>query len=96
MKTLGTILRQRVHQTAGFKSVNSAMVVEEAQKSIRKVVGDNVGRYAKVIYFKDGTLAIACLSSVVSQEIKLNEISLINYINKKLGAEKIRKIRYLA
>jgi len=96
MKTLGTILSQRVHQTSNFKSVNSAMVVGEAQKSIRKVVGDNIGKYAKVVYFKDGMLAIICLSSVVSQEIKLNEVSLINYINKKLGTEKVRKIRYLA
>ena len=96
MKTLGTILRQRVHQTSSFKSVNSAMVVDEARKSISKVVGENVSRYARVIYFKDGMLAIACLSSVVSQEIKLNEVSLINYINKKLGAEKVRQIRYLA
>lgn len=78
------------------KQVTASMVVEKANQALKEMLGAAAVRFAQAIYFKDKTVAITCLSSVMAQEIKLNEKQLIAKMNSKLGGQTVEKIRYLA
>ncbi len=95
MKSLGEILQRHMNQMPIAKQVSATMVVEKANETIKTVFGAKAFKYAQAIYFKDKVLAITCLSSVMAQELKLNEKRLISNINQTLGTSSIEKIKYL-
>ena len=70
--------------------------MEKANEVIKATFGEKAFKYAQAIYFKNGTVAITCLSSVMAQELKIHERRLILAINQKVGANIIEKIKYLA
>jgi len=46
-------------------------------------------------YIKNGALAIKFASPISAQEFRFKEEDFIREINKKLGAEKVKRIKYL-
>lgn len=97
MKSLGEILKKQMkQQVQGWKHVEAAIVVEKTNEVLREFFGPESTRFAQAVYFKDRTISITCLSSVMAQEIKLNERKIILSINNKLGGQTVEKIRYLA
>ncbi|TSC84830.1 MAG: Uncharacterized protein G01um101413_214 [Parcubacteria group bacterium Gr01-1014_13] len=96
MKSLGEILKRQMKQTAGWKHVEASIVVEKTNEVLQEFFGVESKRFAQAVYFKDRTISITCLSSVMAQEIRLNEKKLIPAINNKLGGQTVEKIRYLA
>lgn len=72
------------------------MVVEEANEVLFQLFGEESKKYARAMYIKDKALAIACLSSVMAQEIRLNQQLIVEKINKKLGQKIVEKIKYLS
>lgn len=95
MKSLGDILKKQMKQTPVWKQLSATMVVEKANEVIKEIFGEASIKFAQAIYFKEKTIAITCLSSVMAQEIKLNEKKIISSINSKLEAVAIEKVRYL-
>lgn len=95
MKSLGEILKKHMGQTPVGKQVAATFVVEKTNETIRELFGVNAKKFAQAVYFKDKTIAITCLSSVMAQEIKLNEKKIVALANNKLGAQSIEKVRYL-
>lgn len=99
MKSLGEILKkqmpQNIEQAAGWKHVAATIVVEKANEVIKELFGPASIKFAQAVYFKDKVIAITCLSSVMAQEIKLNEKKIISGTNNKLGAQAVEKVRYL-
>ena len=77
MLNLGDILKKRTSQSPIWKSVTATLVVEEANKIIKELFGDEVQKYAQAVYLKNEVLSIACLSSVAAQEVKINEKKII-------------------
>lgn len=96
MKSLGEILKKQIKQTAVWKHVEASMVVEKTNEILIEFFGAESKRFARAVYFKDRTISITCLSSVMAQEIKLNEKKIIFAINNKLGGQTVKKIKYLA
>ncbi|MDD4476828.1 MAG: DciA family protein [Patescibacteria group bacterium] len=96
MDSLFEILKAKSAASPMIRSVNAAMIVEKANDSLREFFSDDIKKYARAIYCKDCVLAIACLSSVVAQEIKLNELMIVALINKKISPEKVKKIKYMS
>ena len=97
MKSLGEILKKQMkQQVQGWKHVEASIVVEKTNKIIKEFFGEESTRFAQAVYFKDRTITITCLSSVMAQEIRLNEKKIILSINNKLGGQTVEKIRYLA
>ena len=97
MKSLGEILKKQMkQQTTGWKHVEASMVVEKTNEILKEFFGAQSKRFAQAVYFKDRTISITCLSSVMAQEIRLNEKKIIVAINNKLGGQTVEKIRYLA
>ncbi len=95
MKSLGEILKKQMPQMQRGKQIAATIVVEKANDIIRELFHPSAVKYAQAIYFKDKTIAITCLSSVMAQEIRLNEQRIISGINKKLGTLTVERVRYL-
>ena len=96
MDTIGKILSTKHNRSAVWKGVSAALIVEHANLVLEDVFGEQIKNAARVVYFKSSTITIAALSSVASQEIKLQENKILDAINEKFGLNKVRKIKYLA
>ncbi|MFH0874014.1 MAG: DciA family protein, partial [Candidatus Komeilibacteria bacterium] len=51
---------------------------------------------ARALYLKDHVLTVAVLSPVLGQELKNREAEIIDYINEKIGAEAVDRLRYIS
>ena len=96
MKSLGEILKKQMRQNPAGHRVTASLIVEAANKILEETFGVASKRFAQAVYFKDRAISITCLSSVMAQEIKLNEKKIILALNNKLGSQIVEKIRYLA
>ncbi len=95
LKSLGNLLQQRVNRSPILKGAAAAMTVEAGNGILIELFGKDINEYAQVAYFKNGVLAIGCLSSTVAQEIRLQEKTIIEKINTRIGATIIKKLQYL-
>ncbi|HLC69977.1 MAG TPA: DciA family protein [Patescibacteria group bacterium] len=77
-----------------LKKVQASLLVERANDLIKDYLNHH-GEMARAVYIKDNTLAVACLSSVVAQELKLREMHLLNALNKDQTGQKITTIKFL-
>jgi len=96
MQALGDILKIKYNRSPVAKSIAASMMVDTSNQVLYSLLGEAAKKYARAIYVKNKILTITCLSSVIAQEIKLNEKKLLLEINKKLGDNVVEKIRYLA
>lgn len=96
MMPLGEILKKQMKQNSAGRRITASLIVEVANKILEETFGVASKRFAQAVYFKDKILAITCLSSVMAQEIKLNEKRILKELNDKLGVFTVEKIRYLA
>jgi hypothetical protein len=87
---LGKSLKQ-----AGIKHrVDTALVLEKAQRVLVEVVGEGVAKKVKPLYVRHKTMNLACLSSVVAQEIKLHENQIIEKINQGFDRELVERLSF--
>jgi hypothetical protein len=93
MKSIGNILVS-TQKTLGFtKGVLAARGVDLGNLELANIFGSEIKNHAQATYFKNGTLAISCLSSIVAQEIKLHETEIIANINQKLASKAVKRLR---
>jgi len=101
LKPLGQVIKQDWKNSASakrrqiIKSAEAAMVVETANKLLRKQFGSEITKQCRAVYYKNGVIAIACLASAAAQEIRLSEEAVIQNLNNFFGRNFIQKIRYL-
>ena len=95
MRSLGDILKKQMKQSSVGQRITATLVVEKANQVVKDMFGPGVIKYVQAVYFKEKVIALTCLSSVMAQEIKLNEKRIIAEINEKLEALVVEKIRYL-
>jgi hypothetical protein len=96
MKSLGDILKAKSNKSPFMHSVLCAGAIDMANIYIEELWGENGKKLAKAVYIKNGVLVIACLSSIMAQEIKIKETELLNKVNAKCGSMMVKKIRYLS
>ncbi len=59
-----------------------------------KINKSNNGQ-TKTLFFKNKTLFVKVVNSILSQELQLKQEEIKKYINKKIGEEVIKKIKFL-
>ncbi|MFA5062035.1 MAG: DUF721 domain-containing protein [Patescibacteria group bacterium] len=96
MRSLSDILNNHFKNSPLKRNVEASIVVEEANRIIAELLGQDAIKYAQAVYVKNQILTIACLSSVIAQEIKLNEPVILAKIKEKAGERAVLKIRYLS
>jgi len=79
-----------------WKGVDASLVVEYANSVLQEIFGKGILNAVNVVYFKNDAITIAALSSVATQEIRLQETIILEKINKRFGKNKVEKIKYLA
>lgn len=96
METIGKILGNKGVNSPVLRGALAAMAVEAANDVLLEIFGEQNSNSARALYLKKQIMAIACLSSIMAQEIRLREKFIISEINKRLGRPTVLKIRYLA
>jgi hypothetical protein len=93
--SISSVLNNTVKQQKGLSGqVTAALACEEFDKIVRQMWGEIGATKVKALYLKDNVLTIASLSSVMAQEIKLNEREILAELKTKFGAS-VERIRYV-
>lgn len=92
---LKNLLWKSVNKAGIARQVEAALIVEKAQILINEILPVQENKSTKVLYFKNQILTVACLSSSVAQEIKLNESKIINRLNQQFEKEAVKRLRFL-
>lgn len=94
---LGDTLHEKMNSNKPLKhQLEATEVVEAAQEIFVELFGVELGNQAKPLFLKNRTLTVSCSSSSIAQEIRLNQTSIVEKINQKLGKNEVDRIRYLA
>ena len=93
---IAKIIGQKFKDGPMARNVTAALTCEEFNKLIIELWGKKMENMARAVYLKDKVLNIACLSSVVAQEIKMREAELLKKIGQRLGHGVVEKLRFLS
>lgn len=96
MRSLKDILNSKsISASPLIKGIRASQIITAAENVLAKMFGPEIKDHAAPAYFKNQTLAIACLSTTVAQEIKINEAEFIKKINSLVPGANVLKIKYL-
>ncbi len=93
--SISKVIAKKFGRSPLAKSVTAALVCDEFNRLILDKWGKKIKDTARAMYLKDKTLTVACLSSVVAQEIKMKETELLNELKAKFGDGVVEKLRLL-
>lgn len=96
MKIIGSLLWHSLRRAGIEKEMTAVLVCQAFEKILAKKFGIKIKNKIKVCYLKNQILTISVLSSVIAQEIKLNEKKFLKKINQKFGKKLVETIRFLA
>lgn len=87
-------LLQKSLQKAGItKQVQASLVLEDYTHAISEIFGKAIEDKARPIHLKEGVLSVACISSVVAQELKFKEQEILEKINSE--GKIVDRVRYV-
>ena len=96
MKSIFNILQQKRSESPVLRGALTSLTIEEADKVLAELFGQEIKNYAAAAYLKNGVLTIRCQGAAAAQEIKLNETNILAKINQKFGPDAVIKIKYTA
>ncbi|MFA6410413.1 MAG: DciA family protein [Candidatus Buchananbacteria bacterium] len=84
-------------QKAGISSqLYSVQVLDEFLPVMKKFFGEQTIKKIKPLYLKEGVLSVACLSSVLAEDLKNQEKRILNELNRPYKEKVVLKLRFLA
>lgn len=93
---LSDLLGKNVRKKGLSSQVEAAMILELFQQKAKELFDPSLLESMRPLYVKDRILTIAVLSPVLAQEIKLNEPTILRYINEKAGGGVVEHLRFLS
>lgn len=96
MNSLFSILKKHTEDSPVLRQIKMSLTIQQVNEIILKKLPSEMHKYVRAVYIKNGVLAVACLSSVVAQELKLYEVGILESINNLTGQKTIERVRYLA
>ncbi|MFN3301945.1 MAG: DUF721 domain-containing protein [Patescibacteria group bacterium] len=96
MKPISSLIWSAIRRAGLEKEIIASLVIEEFKKFLVKEFGEKILKKVKILYFQNQILTLSVLSSVIAQEIKLNEKKFLKKINQKFGKKIIKSIRFLS
>jgi hypothetical protein len=94
MFDLKSILGGQVRKKGVAKSMEASVVCDKFDAWAVKKFGEVMGRKVRAVKFENGILTLSSQSSVLSQEIKLNEPQIKQEVNGILGDEVIKLLMF--
>ena len=95
MEHIKGLLSKRIRQSGLASQVSTALIIKEFDDYIRENLGQAVAKKVKPLYIKDKILTVACLSSVVVQEMRFKKAEILKLINQKFGKDAIKEIKFI-
>jgi hypothetical protein len=89
------IITARFGQSYLTKKVAAVLVCEEFDRLILNIWGEKIKNQAQAVHLKGNILAVASLSNVVAQEIKLQEPRITRELNAKFGQSTVTGLQIL-
>ena len=94
MQHIKDVLNRYLKQTGLSKNIETALIIKEFEKLVKEAFGSNINKKIKPLYVKDKILRVACLSSVIVQEVNFKKEELIEKINQKFKEEVLKDINF--
>ncbi len=95
MFDLKSLLQKSIKRAGINRQVEAYQVVHAFNELSPKILGDKLKDSVMAISVRDKILSVACLSSIVAQELRFKEKKIIDTLNGKFGKEVVRKIKYV-
>lgn len=92
---LGHLIGEQVKQHGIQNQVEASNVLEEFEQIIEQIFGKGIEKKAQAKYVRRKVLHVACMSSILATEIKLQEAEIVKKINDKYKKTVVEKIRFL-
>lgn len=89
-------LNRSLKQKGIKKLVDESLIISLANELMEEIWGKEVDIKARVVYFKNDILTIAILSNEVEEEFKFHKDNFIKHLNKELGNNIIKDLRFLS
>ena len=90
-KNIKSILGEFISKNALSDGIDSA----RAQQIWRALLGENITAYTKDVTLQQDVLIVKLTSSVLRQELSYGKDKIIEMMNKSLGKNKVRDIRFI-
>ncbi len=92
---LKTILPKSVKRAGIGDKVEEKQALKMFGEALNGFLSDGSDAQVKILYIKEGVISLACLSDETVEKIKANQKEIIDIINKNIGKDFIRQVRYL-
>lgn len=93
---ISAILNSRLEKTGLQPKIQAALVCDKFNQLTMEIWGPKVENQIRAMYVKDKILTVACLSSVLANEVRLKESRLSKMVNEHFGQPIVDRIRILA
>ena len=87
-------LNKKLKQLGIENKVEAALVCEAWGKAVVSIFGKEGAKNTRALFFKDNTLTIQVENSSWASEVKMRESKLVEGINKELGKDIVKRIRF--
>ncbi len=95
MFDLRSLLQKSIERAGINKQVEAHQVVRAFNELSPKILGDKLKDGVMAINVRDKILSVACLSSIMAQELRFKEKEIIDALNEKFEKEVVKKIKYV-
>lgn len=89
------LLKKSVKKSPASKQIEAALILKNFSKQVAILFGESMAKRIKPMYFKDGVIAVASLSSIALIQIKLKEEKILQKINEELGQGTVNRLRFV-
>lgn len=96
MEKISDILAKNIQKSGIKRQVDAARAVEYFQEIITDIWGASVAKKCQGLYVKDRALLVACVSSVIAQEVQLRQRIVITRLNDRLGGAVVDALRFIS
>ncbi len=92
---VGQLLNKSVKKAGITKQLDSVKILNDFNDLGRQIFGEEIMKKIKPLYLKEGTLAVACLSSVLAEKLKVSEKGFLAKLNRPYKKKIVERLRFL-
>lgn len=96
MEGIKHILARNIKKSGVKPQIDAAVAVLHFHEIVTEIWGEEVAQKCQALYLKDHALLVACLSSVVVQEIKAQQSKVIKALNRRLGNTVVDRLKFVS
>lgn len=94
LHSISADLKKSINKAGIRREVEAFQICDFWENVIKDIFTIEIAKKTQAIKYKNGTLTVAVLSSVLAQEFKFKEEEIKEEINKKARYNAVRKIRF--